>query len=181
MRRAALPALLALGFALSACKKPVAPGQPCSGEGEAVCQSTNRLLTCQSGAWSEVICGGPKGCATAEGAITCDESVGREGEPCSQGKAHYACSAEGPNRLVCSAGRWKLANTCRGPKGCEARSSLVACDDSIAQAGAPCLKEGDSACSVDGKAVLTCKAGTFGQATTCRGRCVAQGLNVRCQ
>ena len=174
--------LFALGLGLLACKKPVAPGQPCSNEGEALCQSTTQLLACRSGAWSEVNCGGPKGCSTSEGAITCDESIGREGEPCSQGeRAHYACSADGPNRLVCAAGRWKLGSTCRGPKGCEAHSSLVACDDSIAQAGDPCVNEGDSACSVDGKAVLACKGGVFGPATTCRGRCAAQGLTVRCQ
>jgi hypothetical protein len=173
---------LALSFAAFGCKKPVALGQPCSNEGEAVCQSATRLLTCLTGTWSEVTCGGPKGCSSSEeGAVTCDESVGREGEACSQGGSHFACSADGPSRLACSAGRWKLASTCRGPKGCEPRSSLVACDDSIAQAGDPCLKEGDVACSVDGKAVLTCKAGTFGPSTTCRGRCVAQGLNIRCQ
>jgi hypothetical protein len=181
MMRPAPYALLALGLALSACKKPAAPGHPCSNEGEALCQGTGHLLICQTGAWSDVVCGGPKGCTSTDGAITCDESVGREGEACSQGKPHYACSADGPNRLVCSAGHWKLANTCRGPKGCEARSSLVACDDSIAQAGDPCLKEGDSACSTDGKAILTCKGGSFGQATACRSRCVAQGLNIRCQ
>jgi hypothetical protein len=175
---------LAVAFALTfvACKKPAGPGQPCSNEGEAACQGPTQLLACRGGAWSAVTCGGPKGCSTAEGAITCDESVGREGEACSQGeRAHYACTADGSSRLVCAAGRWKLGSTCRGPKACEARSSLIACDDSIAQAGDPCLKEGEAACSVDGKAVLACKGGTFGASTTCRGRCVAQGLAVRCQ
>lgn len=179
--RAPLRFLLAFSLTLLACKKPVAPGQPCSNEGEALCQGATQLLTCRTGAWSEVTCGGPQGCTLSEGAVSCDESVGREGEACSQGRTHYACEAGGTNRLACSAGRWKQASTCRGPKGCEARSSMAACDDSIAQVGDPCLKDGDSACSVDGKAVLACKAGVFGQATTCRGRCVVQGLNVRCQ
>ncbi len=182
MTRPLLPLVIFFALASPACKKPAAPGQPCSNEGEALCHGTTQLLACRTGTWSEVTCGGPQGCTTSEGAVTCDESIGREGEACSPGPgARYACAAEGGRRLACAAGHWKVASTCRGPKGCEAHASRVACDDSVALAGDPCTKEGDSACSVDGKAVLACKGGVFGPSTTCRGRCVAQGLNVRCQ
>jgi hypothetical protein len=47
--------------------------------------------------------------------------------------------------------------------------------------GDACSKDGDAACSPDGKSVVECKNGKFEATQSCDGKCVASGLFVKCE
>jgi hypothetical protein len=90
----------------------------------------------------------------------CDKSVAVSGDPCT-GDAK-ACDAKGKSVLSCKDGEMSLLYGCLGPDGCQAKGKLD-CDMSVAEQGDSCDKqmEGASACSVNRRAILACKGGTF--------------------
>ncbi len=142
------------------CDEAPKPGGKClmSQEKQLVaCHGPGAALLCQNIRLSEVPCRGPKGCSGA--APVCDESVAKEGDPCTtDGAKETACSSDMKSTLVCRDGRFAVGRACRGPKGCMPTFDVPDCDQTLAEAGDPCLHvSGPTACSVDRKALLECK------------------------
>jgi hypothetical protein len=168
--------------ALLACKSSPKAGESCKNEGEASCQDKGMIVTCKSGKWETVACKGPEGCGEQGAIVKCDETLAVVDDPCgSQTGDHYSCSTDKKQQLKCEAGKWKMVGKCNGPKGCEAKFPFVNCDNSVSSAGDPCSKDGDAACSDDGKSILECKNGKFEATQKCDGKCVASGLFVKCE
>jgi hypothetical protein len=181
MRKLVVSAIAALWLSsLFACKKPVAGGA-CSHEGEALCKDPAAILTCKDKKWEEASCRGPDGCKKTGVMVNCDETVAQEGDACgSVDGDHFSCSADKKNELKCDKGKWKVVGRCGGPNGCEAKFPFVKCDNTIANVGDLCAKDGDAACSTDAKAILECKGGKFSQTERCQGKCKVEGLFVKC-
>lgn len=113
-------------------------------------------------------CRGLLGCkaAGARGA-SCDEGLGRVGDPCSEPSSpgNAICAEDRTHKLVCKDGKLAPGMLCRGPKGCNPAGLDAfpdSCDRTVARVGDPC-REGAGvgldnlgACSDDGKAVLEC-------------------------
>lgn len=129
-------------------------------------------------------CRGLLGCkaAGARGA-SCDEGLGRVGDPCIErsAPANAICAEDRSRKLVCRDGKLAEGMLCRGPKGCNPAGLDAypdSCDRTLARPGDPC-REGSGvgldnlgACSDDGKAVLECpgfRAGEFEVTRLCSG------------
>ncbi len=156
----------------------VVEGDRCSDEGAVSCtKDAKTLLTCKKGKMSSPSpCRGPKGCHKADGSkIACDQSIAAEGDACDGGGA---CTADGAKLLECRDGKNVVAHVCReGP--CKSEGDSVACANlGVAEPGDPCT--GDiGACSVDRKAMLGCRAGSFAIEKRCA--CVVEGEQIRCR
>jgi hypothetical protein len=181
-KRGPIVALFVLIAALGACKSSPKAGEACKTEDEAACQDKQTMVMCKSQKWQLAACKGPEGCAQQGAIVKCDETLAQEGDDCGvQTGDHYSCSLDKKTQLKCEAGKWKLSAKCGGPKGCEAKFPFVNCDNSISAVGDPCSKDGDAACSTDGKAIVECKGGKFEETQKCDGKCVASGLFVKCE
>jgi len=183
---------IALVAMLAACtpKKPKA-GDVCAAadEGTYVCTSTNAALLCKGERRVHRECRGPKGCAGDEHAASCDRTIGREGDACSERNPEYygewsvVCSENGGALLACHDGKLAIDTPCRGPKGCSGGGQTISmwtCDQTIGQVGDACnthyhTQNQLGACSVDKKSSLACdhdEANTTGKlvvSKTCRG------------
>ncbi len=180
--RTTIASLALLLAALLACKSDPKPGADCKTEDEAVCQGKQSMVICKSSKWQVAACKGPEGCAQQGTIVKCDETLAQEGDDCGiQTGEHYSCSLDKKSQLKCEAGKWKMAAKCGGPKGCEAKFPFVKCDNSTSAVGDACSKDGDAACSPDGKSVVECKNGKFEATQKCDGKCVASGLFVKCE
>lgn len=181
--RHALLVLCLASLPLVACKKSPTVGAECETAGEATCKDKTTMLNCAGGKWEGIACKGPEGCQTTGAIVKCDESLAAENDSCgSEGGDHYSCTPDKKGELKCLEGKWKLVGKCGGPKGCEAKFPFVKCDNSISAVGDLCAKDGDAACSTDGKAILECKSGKFSEAQKCeKGKCKAEGLFVKCE
>lgn len=160
------------------------PGDKCTSEGKAQCTSATAALLCRGGTLVDLPCRGKSGCTRVEPAI-CDDDVAIAGDDCVEPAAasdqNLACTADGTTLLVCKGGKFAVAAKCRGKDACKATSDVskkgrtttvhtdVACDDTVMEAGDPCLTSGRHACSVDRKALLECKDGAMVASLTCRG------------
>ena len=157
---------------LAACtpKKPQA-GDVCGAaeEGAYVCTSGTTALVCKGERLAHRECRGPKGCTGGEHA-TCDRTIGREGDACSEPNAGYydtadvVCSENRSALLACRDGKLALDTPCRGPKGCTGEGQPVSrssCDQTLGEVGDPCNRHLETsntlgACSVDKKSSLLC-------------------------
>jgi hypothetical protein len=162
-------------------------GEACgSREGDHYSCSTDKKgeLKCDGGKWKLVAkCSGPKGCEAQGLMVKCDQSVATEGDPCEAGTSgeNFACTTDKKSELKCDGGKWKLVAGCKGPKGCEVQGLFVKCDNTMAAVGDPCSKDGDPACSVDGKSIVECRGGKFAVAQACPSACKVDGVFVKCQ
>jgi hypothetical protein len=91
-----------------------------------------------------------------------------------EGPSPYACGRDFDTELECRNGKFSVLSTCRGPKGCRVVEPKIQCDDSIAAAGDPCVRQADAAnfgCATDKKAELECDEATskFRVSKPCRG------------
>jgi hypothetical protein len=138
------------------------------------------IVQCRGGVLNLVhSCLGPQGCALAGGALQCDTSIARPGEPCAP-EGGYACTQDRRALVACRGGRSVVAGTCRGQNGC-AVTTGVACDHSIAMLGDACDGPNEIACSMDRKAILRCQNGVYAQGEACRGSCLNASGRVLCQ
>jgi len=165
------------------------PGHVCLGI-LAACTSDRRSISLcipgTVGKFDEPIpCRGPLGCHVD----VCDQSIARLGDVCWMGNDD-ACTEDGREMLRCSGRTWSTVIACKGPSGCRPRGASDGkgtlarsfCDQSIAEAGEACVAEGTSACSGDGKALLTCNGGTFERTATCVGEpCKRSGSKLLCR
>ncbi len=120
---ATLGALLLLLAPASGCSKK--PGGKCGVEAEAECRGKAAALTCHSGAWLELQCRGPKGCATNGSVVECDESLAEPGDACDH-ENNVACTVDKTSSAKCTGGKWVKDEKC--PKGCAVEGLLVKCE-----------------------------------------------------
>jgi hypothetical protein len=91
------------------------------------------------------------------------------GAPCDPAREAYACTTDHTRVLVCDARRWRVAGKCGGAEHCASAASKLKCDETLADVGAPCVTEGDTACASDGSALLACAHGVMSETSRCRG------------
>lgn len=112
-------------------------------------------------------------------AAGCDTKP-RDGKDCDKSKDSVICSD--PNtRLSCDGEKWR-AESCLGPKGCEAGALFVRCDTSLANEASPCAKGDKFACTLDKKSMMRCKDARWARSESCAGPagCDASGMFVKC-
>jgi hypothetical protein len=102
------------------------------------------------------------------------------GDACEASMQGCADSSHG---LFCAAGK-VTSVPCRGEGGCRLGADGARCDDTLAQAGEPCVPAPSEtyACSVDRADALVCSGGTFAMWRHCRGpkRCALTKGTVDC-
>jgi hypothetical protein len=144
----------------SACKK-----------GESTCLDKGSALSCIAEKYVRAPCAGPLGCTKFETHANCDNSVSNEGDVClSEAEEEYACTPDKKRALVCTKGRFVRYMECRGKGGCSVDGRTVACDTAISNVGDPCKAQGATACTEDGKQMVTCQNGKFVLYRHCRGQ-----------
>ncbi len=172
-------------------------GQACARAGEASCSADHQsALTCTGGAFALLSpCGGPAGCQIEGEAVYCDRRVSTRDEPCDH-DGQFACSASGSSLLRCVSGHFEAINSCDGPGACTVKALTagakaadtseavgIVCDDSVAVPEEPCARDGEPACSVDGRSYLVCQGHRFARGEDCpHGGCRydAAADSVRC-
>ncbi len=150
------------------CKK--GEGSSCK-KGESTCLDKQNALTCVAEKYVKAPCAGPMGCTKFESHANCDSSVANDGDAClTEGDEEYACTPDKKRALVCAQGRFSRYMECRGKGGCSVNGRTVACDTSVANPGDPCKAQGATACTEDGKQMVTCQNGKFVVYRYCRGQ-----------
>ncbi len=169
---------MALAVGGTSCRAKPAAGGKCEPGAAVVCRGSDRALFCQSGAWAEVPCKGPTGCARHGGSSDCDDTTAAEGDPCPRDPpVDYACTADRSEALVCEEGRFAPWRRCRGPDACRVEGGRnVHCDTTLGEPGDPCAQAGMYACSSDKTLMLVCGGKTLVPASSCRG---AGGCSVQ--
>jgi hypothetical protein len=158
--------VLALSSLLPGCKPK--PGDKCQGSSSR-CADKTSALACVNAVLTTVSCRGAKGCTSSANTMDCDNSLANVGEGCVI-QGDVSCAADKKAALDCDQNKFRVAETCKGIKGCEVKAdNQIACDNDIADVGDACHRNGDFACAVDKKAVLKCADKKFGSITTCRG------------
>jgi hypothetical protein len=135
--------------------------------GQSFCDG-NKALACRGGTYVEATCGGPLGCKKADTDLLCDQSESTAGAVC-VGDDDRACTPDKTAVLVCKDGRFVVAASCRGKKGCSPLGKLATCDATIADRGEACEKDAAFACSGDGKTMLKCTLHKWETHRFCRG------------
>ncbi len=102
-------------------------GDACSDEGKAACSLDGKsFLKCTTKKLTMgFACGGAKGCHIVGDTVHCDESIGDEGDACSDPKGH-ACSKDKKHALECKDGKLKSMKACK--KGCEIKDDQIFCN-----------------------------------------------------
>lgn len=118
--------------------------------------------------------------AAAVLAVTLVACAPKAGKKC-DGAASLCAAAD--RALVCVGELWTEL-PCRGAGGCRAFEGRAVCDQSLAEAGGPCLQASaeDRACTPAKDAMLVCRAGRFAPLAPCRGPkgCALEGKHVTC-
>lgn len=159
----------------------------CNVAGDFVCGADKKeMLECKKNHWGLAQrCLGERGCTLEQKKVACDNSVAAVGDVCLE-EDDYACSVDKKSALVCRSGRFSLASNCKGKNGCkvttEKNALKVECDDSIANAGDTCDKEGHFACAPDEKTILKCEGKKFVAEDKCtpKQKCGIRGDLVGC-
>jgi hypothetical protein len=150
------------------------PGDKCVSNGKFQCTDPSTALLCQTGTLVSMPCRGPKGCAGAGAASSCDDDLGQVGDACMTDStgANYACATDLKSQLVCTAGKWTTNSTCKGPNACKVTGNMVHCDDNFADIGDPCQSAASDAnysCTPDKKSEVVCTANKFVESEGCHG------------
>jgi hypothetical protein len=159
---------------LAACDRKAADGKPCRKTwDDPRCADPTMRLSCDGATWTAERCLGPKGCYESATSVGCDSSLADEGSRCGQ-HGDASCTLDRKSMLRCQTGRWVVSNRCLGPGGCQSTEESVKCDDTRGLEGDICVvdpaaKKVEYACSVDQKAVLTCRDGKWKKVESCTG------------
>jgi hypothetical protein len=104
-----------------------AAGDVCSDEGKAACSvDTKSFLKCTAKKLAvTATCGGPKGCFIQGTEVHCDESLGEDGDLCTDPKGH-ACSHDKKHMLECKDGKLHTAKACK--KSCDLKDDQIFCN-----------------------------------------------------
>lgn len=156
---------------MAGCRARPAAGEKCRIPDQLICGAPDRALVCDSAAWLEVPCKGPRGCGRRGDRDECDDTLAVEGDRCPRNPPlDYACTADHTKALVCSEGRFGLWRDCRGPEACQIIGDRnLHCDTTLGVARDPCAQQGTYACSVDQKTMLLCDGNALTPASSCRG------------
>lgn len=163
------------------------PGDKCVSNGQFKCTDPGNGLLCQNGTIVALPCRGPTGCTGMGTASQCNDDLGQAGEACimESGGANYACGTDLKSELICTAGKWTVNSTCKGPGGCKVTGTMVHCDDNFADINDPCLSSPGNdnySCTPDKKAEVVCTGNKFVEAEGCRGQqgCYIKADEVYC-
>jgi hypothetical protein len=131
-------------------------------------------------------CLGERNCVMEQKKVTCDNSIANTGDACRE-EDDYACSPDKKVAVVCRSGKFTVASNCKGKNGCRVTGDKntgfkVECDDSIANIGDPCDKEGHFACAPDEKQIVKCVGKKFAADDKCKKqeKCAVKGELVGC-
>jgi hypothetical protein len=175
-RKSWLAVLILSSVAISvSCKAKLGSGcKP--GKDRDVCADPTTALHCNADeTYGELKCAGALGCMKLGAKINCDNTTAEADEAClNEGEEAHACSKSKKRALVCKGDKFMPYLECKGPKGCVMTGKNLACDNTIAERGDPCLKPGSLACSVDAKNRFMCKDGKWEIERYCRGRDACQ-------
>jgi hypothetical protein len=158
-----LPALLLF----TACKAK--PGDKCDGNWSPRCADPTSAQVCMSNVVTALPCRGPKACTVSASTVTCDNSLALVNDACDQPN-DVACALDHKSALECQNGKFVVAETCKGARGCVVAGDNISCDNDVADLGDPCHTEGDYACTEDKLMALKCTAHKFGALNACRGK-----------
>lgn len=163
---------------LVSCKPSV--GSSCDVH-EARCLDAQRAIVCDDGKFVEAPCRGKAGCTTVRERTACDITGNQPGDACSRNDEGVAV-CRGERAMLACHGRKFESVPCRGPRGCETVAEQANCDQSVAEAGEACKKQGAKACSVDKAQVLSCVDGRMQSLYFCRGagQCSSAGGKLGC-
>jgi hypothetical protein len=154
-----------------------------------VCSSDKKgMLECIKNKWTfSQSCLGERNCVMESKRVTCDNSLANPGDTCRE-EDDYACALpDKKNAIVCRGGKFTLASNCRGKNGCNVggdkdKGFKIECDDSIANPGDTCDKEGHYSCSPDEKQIVRCAAKKYVADEKCKKneKCAVKGELVGC-
>jgi hypothetical protein len=103
-----------------------------------------------------------------------------DGKACDPKTDSVIC-LDSQTRLACEDKVWH-AESCLGPKGCEAGALFVSCDVSLSTEASACSKEDNLACTTDKHSMLRCRNGKWQLTSKCHGPkgCDAVGFFITC-
>ncbi len=157
----------ALGlFVFLGCNRQPGPGDACKPT-DIRCVDPKTELACQKGVFIAAPCKGPAGCREDGKVLLCDFTGNETGDPCSTDEDGNAKCASATRRIVCRSGKY-FVDECRGDQGCRSSGGVILCDQTKSEENDPCASS-TSACSTDGKRVLTCRNGRFVTTALCPG------------
>jgi hypothetical protein len=96
---------------------------PCDGADDACSTDHKAELACVAGKYAiRATCKGPDGCTLSpakhgNSTISCDDHIADIGDPCFDGE-RTACGTDHKSLLTCTAQKYVVDRTCKGPKGC---------------------------------------------------------------
>lgn len=159
-------------------------GAACPAEDSVDCDGTD-LVKCTNGTYHHFKCGGSGACKHTLTGVSCDATIGNEGEACRE-DGDAACSPDKQSMLHCKSGKLVKDRTCKGPNGCVVEPKVgskfnLECDITMGDPGDPCGSGG--ACSTDKSEIVVCKDGKYVVSQKCRGtdpHCNREGDRVRC-
>jgi hypothetical protein len=171
------------------CNDPYAKiGDPCkqlSNQTERAAGACNEdfksELRCQNGKMALTHqCRGEEGCVPLTSGPWCDRSTAVMGDPCDPDKPEFSvgCEASKEAILTCKDGKLTQRVRCGGEGKCYVRTYgqdgfshyQAECDQSLAQVGEDCRKEGGLACAEDLKTRLMCQMGKFVTEKQCKSK-----------
>jgi hypothetical protein len=160
-----------------ACDNPVASvGDGCNQAKDTACTAdrTKALICTGEKFVLAQPCKGPRGCTTSGETVYCDNTLAEAGDLCSE-EGDTACKTDRSSFMKCVGGKFRIANSCRGPKRCtvtekpDENKEHFECDDSVTEIGDPCEDEGEESCSTDHKSQNACKAHAIALSKPCPG------------
>lgn len=155
----------------------VAEGDPCETEGSSACSADHAtMFDCVKSKMAHPQpCRGPKGCLVENKTVTCDKSIGVEGDECTEGGV---CNAEHDKVLGCKGGKLAVHQICRGGPCVSVDGNVVCEKRGYSEPGDPCEPD-IAACSTDGKSVLKCVDGKLVKKKACA--CAVSGDDIVCR
>lgn len=167
------------------------PGDKCVSNGKFQCTNASTALLCANGTLVSIACSGKNGCQGVGAASECDDTLGAVGEACQMGSGeeNIACSADHKAELVCTANKWTIDSTCKGPGGCKftavGSNFDFKCDDDFADLNDPCQSSPGNdnySCTPDKKTEVVCTRNKFVESQGCRGGkgCYIENSTVYC-
>ena len=158
-------------------------GDPCDTPDNPACTPDRKsYVECDGAAFRfQSACRGAGGCASDGKTVSCDTSLAEPGDACDEGSG-AACNTNGTAMLVCRERTIVLAYGCKGSGGCRVDGARISCDDSAAEPGDVCGREGKGACSGDKRFLLGCKDGRYVKTHLCStDPCHVEGDQVLCK
>ena len=125
-------------------------------------------------------CRGDEGCTPLTSGPWCDRSTGELGDACDPNTPEFsvACLASKDQMITCKGGKLSQTARCGGENKCYVRTYgqdgfshyQAVCDQSVAEVGEDCVKDGGMACSGDLKSRLVCQMGKFALDKPCKSK-----------